>query len=115
MPMEKPEQIRQELQENLDRILEALKAHYHPEQVIVFGSLASGEIDEDSDIDLLIVKDTDKRFWDRIREVISICDYNVGVDFLVYTPDELSDAAKNNPFVRDEILLKGKVIYRAAA
>ena len=63
----------------------------------------------------MIVKDTDKRFWDRIREVISICDYDVGVDFLVYTPDELADAAKNNPFVRDEILLKGKVVYRAAA
>ena len=113
--MEKPDQIRQELQETLDRILEALKAHYHPEQVIVFGSLVSGNISENSDIDLLIVKDTDKRFWDRIREVISICDYDVGVDFLVYTPHELADAAKNNPFVRDEILLKGKVVYRAAA
>jgi predicted nucleotidyltransferase len=113
--VENPDPIRQELQENLDRILEALKLHYHPEEVIVFGSLASGNISEDSDIDLLIVKDTDKRFWDRIREVISICDYEVGVDFLVYTPDELADAAKNNPFVRDEILLKGKVIYRVAA
>jgi hypothetical protein len=30
-------------------------------------------------------------------------------------PDELAAAAKNNHFVRDEILLKGKVVYRAAA
>ena len=104
-----------ELQANLDGILDSLRTHYHPEEVIVFGSMASGNVTEDSDIDLLIIKQTDKRFFDRIREVVSICDYDVGVDFLVYTPEELAEAAKNNPWVRDEILSKGKVIYREAA
>ena len=104
----------QELQASLDCILDSLRTHYHPEEVIVFGSMASGNVTQDSDIDLLIIKQTDKRFFDRIREVVSICDYDVGVDFLVYTPDELAEAAKNNPFVRDEILSKGKVIYREA-
>ena len=55
------------LEETLDRILDALKTHYAPEQVIVFGSLASGHVTETSDLDLLIVKKTDKRFYDRIR------------------------------------------------
>ena len=103
------------LEETLDRILDALKTHYAPEQVIVFGSLASGHVTETSDLDLLIVKKTDKRFYDRIREVVKICDYDIGVDFLVYTPKELTEAARSNPFVRDEILSKGKVVYRAAA
>jgi hypothetical protein len=31
------------------------------------------------------------------------------------TPQELNEAAKVNPFVRAEILSKGKVVYRAAA
>jgi predicted nucleotidyltransferase len=105
----------QRLKENLARILEALKTHYTPEQVIVFGSLASGDVTETSDLDLMIVKETDKRFFDRIRDVVKICDYDIGVDFLVYTPKELAEAARTNPFVRDEILSKGKVVYRAAA
>lgn len=105
----------EQLEDNLARILSALKTHYKPEQVIVFGSLASGHVTETSDLDLLIVKNTDKRFFDRIREVVKICDYDIGVDFLVYTPQELLDAAVSNPFVRDEILSKGKVVYRAAA
>jgi predicted nucleotidyltransferase len=105
----------QQLEENLSRILGALKTYYAPEQVIVFGSLASGNVTDTSDLDLLIVKNTDKRFFDRIREVVKICDYDIGVDFLVYTPQELSEAAIINPFVRDEILSKGKVVYRAAA
>lgn len=46
---------------------------------------------------------------------MKICDYDIGVDFLVYTPQELIEAAVSNPFVRDEILSKGKVVYRAAA
>ena len=102
------------LQNTLDRILDALEAGYQPEQVIVFGSLASGDITETSDLDLLIVKQTTKTFFDRIREVVALCDYDIGVDFLVYTPEELTEAARTNPFVRDEILGKGKIVYRAA-
>ena len=102
-----------QLEDNLERILEALIVHYHPEQVIVFGALASGHITATSDLDLLIVKNTDKRFFDIVRDVVKICDYDIGVDFLVYTLDELAEAARTNPFVRDEILSKGKVVYRA--
>jgi len=106
---------RQQLQDTLERILTALKAEYHPEQVIVFGSLASGLITDTSDLDLLIVKKTSKGFFERVKEVIALCDYDIGVDFLIYTPEELSEAAQVNPFVRDEILAKGKVVYSAAA
>jgi len=104
-----------QLEQTLQRILSALEEHYQPEQVIVFGSFAAGHITETSDLDLLIVKQTDKRFFERIKDVVKICDYDIGVDFLIYTPHELSEAAKVNPFVRDEILSKGKVVYRAAA
>ncbi len=104
-----------QLEQTLQRILIALEEHYKPEQVILFGSLASGHITETSDLDLLIVKETDKRFFERIKDVVKICDYDIGVDFLIYTPEELSEAARVNPFVREEILSKGKVVYRAAA
>ena len=105
----------QQLQDTLEGIIRSLRAHYQPEQVIVFGSLASGQITATSDLDLLIVKKTNKAFFDRIKEVVALCDYNIGVDILVYTPEELTEAARTNPFVRDEILSKGKVVYRAAA
>src|SRR3989442_11766404 len=105
----------EQLEQTLERILSALEEHYQPEQAIVFGSLASGHITETSDLDLLIVKETDKRFFERIKDVVKICDYDIGVDFLIYTPEELNEAATVNPFVRDEILAKGIVVYRAAA
>ena len=41
-------------------ILEKIVAGYAPQKVILFGSYAYGEPDEDSDIDLLIIKDTNE-------------------------------------------------------
>ena len=84
----------QKLEQTLERILSALEEHYQPAQVIVFGSLASGNITETSDLDLLIVKETDKRFFERIKDVVKICDYDIGVDFLVYTKPILSFAMR---------------------
>ena len=106
---------RQRLQENLARIVEDLRTHYQPEEIILFGSLASGHITPTSDLDLLIIKKTDKPFLQRLRDVVSLCNYDVGVDFLVYTPEEFSEESRTNQFVKNEILAKGKVIYRAAA
>ena len=99
------------LKENLDRIIIDLKEKYNPQKVIIFGSYASGKIKNFSDLDLLIIKDTKSKFFDRLREVTKICNYNIGVDFLVYTPQEYEEQLKENLFFKEEIVTKGKVIY----
>lgn len=41
-----------------------------------------------------------------------MCRYKVGVDFLVYTSEEIKEAEKEgNQFIIDEILGRGKVLY----
>lgn len=63
-----------------------------PDRVILFGSQASGKQKAESDIDLLIVKETAKRPIDRRVEVERIlADRAVPIDVLVYTPQELRD------------------------
>jgi len=99
------------LKENLARIIIDLKEKYNPSKVILFGSYASGKIKNFSDLDLLIIKDTRSKFFDRLREVTKICNYNIGVDFLVYTPEEFEDQLNNNLFFKEEVVSKGKVIY----
>lgn len=106
---------RELLEENLERVKAVLISKYKPEKIILFGSLAVGKISADTDIDLLIIKDTQKSYNDRLREVTSICDYDVGIDFLVYNPDEFKEMIKNNQFVRNEIVKKGEVVYDKAA
>ena len=104
-------QRKQRLEYNLKKVVASLKEKYHPEKIILFGSMASGDITETSDIDLLIIKETTKGFFDRLREVVTLCDYNVGVDIIVYTPEEYERACEKSLFFREEILKKGKVIY----
>jgi uncharacterized protein len=100
------------LQETLDHILKTIIAHYQPEKIILFGSLASGQVGEWSDLDLVIIKETGKPFLQRSEEVALLCMAPVGIDYLVYTPAEFAQMiASRNPFIVEEVLQKGKVLY----
>lgn len=103
---------RQKLQQNLDRTVQALVQHYSPESIILFGSMSDGSIHEWSDIDLVILKETEKSFYERLREVASICDSDVSIHYFVYTPQEFSRLRRaGHFFVNHEIIEKGKVLY----
>lgn len=62
------EQRKKMLEEELSRIIEVLKKEYNPEMIVLFGSLADGNVHEWSDIDLLVVKKTTKRPIERSLE-----------------------------------------------
>ena len=105
---------KEQLEQGLKAVLRQLQDGYRPEKVILFGSLATGDIGEWSDLDLALIKPTDKPYFDRIEELVELCDYPVATDFLVYTPEEFEYESRNNPFVREEIHRKGKVVYDAS-
>jgi predicted nucleotidyltransferase len=87
-----------------------LRDDYLPQRILPFGSLTTDRIDEWSDIDLMIVKETNLKFLDRTREVFQLLRPRVGVDILVYTPDEFKQMSQQGAFVRDEVVGKGKVL-----
>ena len=81
-------------------------------RAIVFGSLSRGDATRHSDLDLLLVQDTELRFLDRYDDLLpEIVRSTPGrdVDLLIYTPDELRDAV-DRPFIATA-LKEGKVIY----
>lgn len=81
-------------------------------RVVLFGSLARGDVRSTSDIDLLVVLDVPGRFADRLRAVYEAIDPGVGVDALVYTSDELDELSRTRPFVQ-RILREGRELYAA--
>jgi len=106
---------RLQLEEELRRITEVLREEYHPQAIILFGSLATGQVHPGSDIDLLVVKETDKPGLVRSLEVVDLCQNRVGLHVVVYTPKEFSQLqARPNSFLRTEVLNKGRILYRAA-
>ena len=99
------------LEAELRRITKILRARYSPEELILFGSLTEGKIEEASDIDLIIIKKTNKRLFDRIGEVIKMCKPKMAVDFIVYTPEEFRRLKEGESFIKKEVIEKGKVLY----
>jgi len=101
---------------NLSQIIEKLIKHYDPEKIILYGSYGTKSEMEDSDIDLLIIKDTDKRFVERQIEVEKIlAEREVAIDVIVYTPQEIRYLLSiGSPFI-EEVMEKGRLVYMRKA
>jgi predicted nucleotidyltransferase len=98
----------------LDKVVEALKSSYHPERVILFGSWAYGVPTAESDVDVLIVKDTDQPFHRRWADVYRLVQPLVkGVDFspFVMTPAEVAQRQRARDPILEEILTRGETLY----
>lgn len=98
----------------INEIAEKIKQQYQPEKIILYGSFAYGKPHKDSDIDLLIIKKTDKRPIDRrieVRRMISHLRGQIPFSSIVVTPYELRERLKIGDQFFEEIILKGKVLY----
>ena len=81
-----------------------------PEAIVLFGSTARGEEGKDSDLDILLIRQTNKSFSDRVREVRSMVRTTRPLDIIVITPQEAKDLPKKNSFF-SQVLKEGKLIY----
>ncbi len=93
-------------------IVDTILRDYGPvEKIIFFGSAARGEADEYSDIDLIIVKETDKPF---VRRSVEAPYFRISSDIFVYTPQEFEQMKEDeNPFI-ESALEQGIVLYERA-
>ena len=88
---------------------------YGIRQAILFGSHARGDETRRSDVDLLLVQETGKRFLDRYAGILAEITSRVpgrDVDVLIYTPAELAQMA-DRPFVA-AALREGVILYECA-
>lgn len=84
---------------------------YGVKRAFVFGSVARGEATRRSDIDLIVIQETDKRFLDRYEGILADIHTALrrSVDLLIYTPQEF-ETMPRTAFVR-RMLRDSKVIY----
>jgi predicted nucleotidyltransferase len=70
------------------------------QRIYLFGSHARGEADEHSDVDLVVIKESELPFFDRLREAAACVEPSWPVDLLVYTPAEFERMEREgNAFV----------------
>jgi len=98
---------------SIKKYLEALKEkNIRVNKAILYGSLAAGTGDEDSDIDLAIVSPDLGR--DRFKESLLLKKLTRGIDLDIsprpYSVEQYQNARQGD-FLFDEIIQKGKIVY----
>jgi len=99
----------------LPKAVKRLVAELKPEKIILFGSYAYGNPTPDSDVDLLIVMETNGREKEMYRAAsLLLYPREFPVDIVVKTPKEIEAALKGgvvNGFFIRELVKKGKILY----
>ncbi len=98
----------------IQEIVRKLVAEYAPQKIVLFGSYARGTPRPDSDIDLLIIKETSERFIDRwvtVRRLLSDPQRAIPLETLILTPQELARRLEVGDQFIAEILEEGEVLY----
>lgn len=99
-------------QEQINTVVNRIVESAKPEKVIIFGSYAYGQPDENSDLDILVIKNTNTPQFQRTREIRKhLRGLAIPIDIVVYTPQEINEWKDTQAAFITQIVKYGKVIY----
>ncbi len=101
----------QRLEESVRRAAQVLSQVDGIQRVSLFGSYARGQRDLFTDLDLLVIWESERPVLERLKFLYSLLDVPVDLDVVCYTPAEL-EALRDRPFLR-RILSEEVVLYEA--
>jgi len=103
----------QEKERKIKEVSAIIAKKYQPQKIILFGSHAWGKPNEDSDVDLFIVKETEDTR--EISRKISrfIFPRPFPMDIIVYKPEQAESRLKKGDFFIRDIFAKGKLLYES--
>jgi predicted nucleotidyltransferase len=86
---------------------------FHPQKIILFGSYARGKPRPESDVDLLVVMDTNLKESQQALQIRRHLGVMFGMDLIVRTPKRLAERIEmGDSFLRD-VIKEGKVLYES--
>jgi uncharacterized protein len=103
-------------QDKISEIVGKIASEYNPDKIILFGSYAIGNPNENSDLDLFVIKDSDLPRPQRtilVRKMLF--GTMVPIDLIVYTPKEIEESKENKFSFVHEVLNTGKTLYERAS
>lgn len=101
---------------NIDRAVDLIVAHCAPDAVFVVGSYSTGTATDQSDLDLLVIQDTDVEKSRRDAQLeLLLAPLLIPVDVNVYSRDEFREEAQDEyGFVRCVTERQGRLVYQRA-
>lgn len=102
----------EEILRHIDSYAQEVACHLDPDLVLLFGSFARGDVNEASDVDILVVAEFKEEYLDRIPVLQRFNRWRLPLEPLGLTPKEFGDMkARGNPALL-RALEEGKVLYQ---
>jgi len=96
----------------ISNIIFKIATNADPDKIYLFGSYASGNATEDSDVDLLIIKDSIEPKHSRSIEIQRLLiGSKIPVDILVYTNDEFKTEISNQYSFVNSAIKNAQLMY----
>jgi predicted nucleotidyltransferase len=98
---------------NIREIVQQIVERFRPQKVILFGSYAQGKPTQDSDVDLLVVMETNEQSLHAAARISAAIDHPFPLDILVFRPSDLQASLERKGVFATEIMAKGIVLHEA--
>jgi len=99
-------------QHEIERVATRIGQAADAERVVLFGSYARGDAGGTSDVDLLIIAESELPRFKRTRELYKLFrPYPFAMDLIVYTPREISRGSRSPVSFVSTVLREGKTLY----
>lgn len=96
----------------ISEIATGIATKFNPDKIILFGSYANGTQKEDSDIDLLIIQDTDLPIQQRGFDIrMSLIGSRMPFDIVIYTKTEFEQERAINSSFLNSAMKNSKLLY----
>ena len=100
-------------QATIQNLVEQISVLFHPQKIILFGSYAYGSPRPESDVDLLVVMDTQLSELEQAAVICRAIVYRFGLDLVVYRPQRMAQRLEwGDSFLR-EIIQRGITLYES--
>ncbi len=98
-------------EKKIGEIAQKIVDQFHPDKIILFGSYAWGTPGPNSDVDLLVISETqDTRQLARAIDG-SLFPRPFPIDLMVFRPEQVEQRRQKGDFFVGEILTRGKILY----
>ena len=98
---------------DIQKIVRQIVDRFHPQKVILFGSHVYGKPTEDSDVDLLVVVQTEENPLHTAACISASVAHPFPLDILVIRPPDLVVALREKNIFETEVVNKGVMLYEA--
>lgn len=99
---------------DIQNLADKILREFHPEKIILFGSHARGDAKPDSDVDLLVIMNSDQHPSRTAAEITyRVHPRRYPLDLVVRSPQMVRTRLQMNDWFMRDVMREGRVLYAA--